>query len=72
MRPPFTTVVVCFNEGTHLERTVENLRVTSPADTEIVIVDDGSTDGSTAFAERATGRLRLVRTSRLGVAKARN
>jgi GT2 family glycosyltransferase len=72
MRPPLTAIVVCLNEGAHVERTVENLRATIPSDAEIVVVDEGSTDGSADFVARTNGRLRLTRTTRLGVPGARN
>ena len=42
-----SVIVVTRNEGAELRRTVENLRDTLPARSEIVIVDDGSTDGTT-------------------------
>jgi len=59
-------IVVTRNEGAELRRTVENLRDTLPARSEIVIVDDASTDGSTARFRRA------VKAPGIGVARARN
>jgi GT2 family glycosyltransferase len=47
-----SVVVLTHNEGDMLRRTVESIRATVPASTEIVVVDDGSTDGSTEFLER--------------------
>jgi GT2 family glycosyltransferase len=64
--PTISVIVVTRNEGTELHRTVENLRDTLPAGSEIVIVDDGSTDGSTTRYRR-----RIVAEG-LGVARARN
>jgi glycosyltransferase involved in cell wall biosynthesis len=61
-----SVIVVTRNEGAELHRTVENLRDTLPGRAEIVIVDDGSTDGSTARYRRR------IQASGLGVAKARN
>jgi glycosyltransferase involved in cell wall biosynthesis len=61
-----SVVVVTRNEGAELHRTVENLRDTLPGRSEVVIVDDGSTDGSTARYRR-----RIVADG-LGVARARN
>lgn len=61
-----SVVVVTRNEGEELARTVENLRDTLPARSEVVIVDDGSTDGST------TRFRRRIAAAGLGVARARN
>lgn len=72
IRPLVSVVIVCLNEGSRLQDTVKNLRATSRPGTELVVVDDGSTDGSTAFlAFDATG-VQLVRTARRGVPHARN
>ncbi len=67
-----SVVVISRNEGRYLQRTIENLEDTLPGDAEILIVDDGSTDGSAAFLARRRGRVRLWRTEGIGVAKARN
>jgi GT2 family glycosyltransferase len=66
-----SVVVVCLNEGANTALTVANLTATLPEDSEIVVVDDGSTDGGPAI--RATSnRVRVMRTNQLGVAAARN
>lgn len=61
-----SVIVATRNEGAELRRTVENLRDTLPARSEIVIVDDASTDGSTA------GFRRVIKAPGIGVARARN
>src|SRR5579864_7843179 len=66
-------VVISRNEGAFLRRTVENLQDTLPGDAEIVVVDDGSTDGSAdCLAHWRSKRVRLYRQKGLGVAKSRN
>ncbi len=67
-----SVVVISRNEGGFLRRTVENLEDTLPGDSEILVVDDGSIDGSADRLTRRRGRVRLVRSHGLGVAKARN
>ena len=64
-----SAVVVSRNEGAWLRRTVEDLARTLPAASEIVVVDDGSEDGS---GDSLGARCKLIRTSGLGVARARN
>lgn len=49
---PFLTVIVpIYNCGPYLERCVDSLLSSSLRDTEIVLVDDASSDGSLAIAE---------------------
>jgi glycosyltransferase involved in cell wall biosynthesis len=67
-----SVVVISRNEGVHLKQTVDNLEASLPADAEIVVVDDGSTDGSPDVLARRRGRVRLHRAQGLGVAQARN
>jgi GT2 family glycosyltransferase len=62
---------VCLNEGANTARTVENLTSTLPAHTEIIVVDDGSTDGGPGI-RRTNDAVRVIRTNQLGVAAARN
>lgn len=61
-----SVIVVTRNEGAELRRTVENLRDTLPGRCEVVIVDDASTDGSTARFRR------VIKAPGIGVARARN
>jgi GT2 family glycosyltransferase len=71
--PSVSVVVPTLNEGDLLRRTVEALRASLPADGEIIVVDDGSTDGSTDFLANPGERITLLRPSRrLGSAGARN
>jgi glycosyltransferase involved in cell wall biosynthesis len=64
-RQSWSIVVLCFNEAANIERVVGDVArllddVASP-EREIVIVDDGSTDGSRDILERLAARLPIVR-----------
>jgi glycosyltransferase involved in cell wall biosynthesis len=67
-----SVVVISRNEGRELKRTVENFDDTLPPSAEIIVIDDGSTDGSTDHLEQRRGRIRLYRAHGCGVARARN
>ena len=54
----FSLVVPAYNEALRLPRTLERMRAHLDAageDYEVIVVDDGSTDGTTAAAERYAG-----------------
>ena len=69
-----SVILPAFNESVLLRRTVEQFEATLPDDGEIIVVDNGSLDGSADFLlERHWPRVSLVRSPRpLGVAGARN
>jgi GT2 family glycosyltransferase len=67
-------LLISRNEGAWLRHTVDQLITRFPPKSELVVLDDGSTDGSTTFLETRTRspQIRLLRTGGLGVARARN
>lgn len=65
-------VVIALNEGARLRQTVEQAQATLPPGSEIVVIDDGSTDGSSDFLAGGNGAARLIVTDHIGVARARN
>jgi polypeptide N-acetylgalactosaminyltransferase len=67
-----SVVVISRNEGRELPRTVENFDDTLPPGAEIIVIDDGSTDGSAKRVTRRRGRIRVQRVANYGVARARN
>src|ERR1035437_3968728 len=70
--PRISVVIISRNEGRELEATVANILETLPADgRQVVVVDDGSTDGSTAFLAKYP-EIVAVRAEGVGVARARN
>lgn len=69
----FSVVIPALNEGDLLAMTVESVRdSTRDVAFEVVIVDDGSTDGSSDRYRGGIGPIRVVDGGGLGVARARN
>jgi glycosyltransferase involved in cell wall biosynthesis len=68
-----SVVIISLNEGESLRRTVDNLLDGLPPQSEIIVVDDGSTDGSTGFLSSGYPDITLLGPAeRLGVSRARN
>ena len=67
-----SVVVISRNEGRELARTVQNFDDTLPAGAEIIVIDDGSTDGSADRVTRLRSRIKVHRVTNYGVARARN
>ncbi len=68
-------IVPCFNNATQIEKAVNSLKEQTYTELEIIVVDDGSDDGTVEAAELAAkGDLRFVfkRLEHGGVSKARN
>lgn len=70
-RPPLSVVIPVNNGGRDFGRCLRGLRDSTRADHELVVVDDGSTDGSAEMAERFGARV-IRNHARLGPAAARN
>ncbi len=67
-----SVVVISRNEGSELPRTVQSFDATLPPSGEIIVIDDGSTDGSVDRALAKRRRIKLLRVKDYGVARARN
>ena len=71
--PAASVVVACFNGGRFLDGLMASLEAQTFRDFEIIIVDDGSTDGLTVNKLTALGNwARVIRQPNLGPAAARN
>ena len=71
--PLVSTVIPTFNRRALIERAVDSALAQSYGRQEIIVVDDGSTDGTAELLERRYGgRVRCVARANGGVSKARN
>jgi glycosyltransferase involved in cell wall biosynthesis len=73
--PRLSVIVPAFNVEDYLAESVESILAQSYRDLEIVVVDDGSTDGTAAVARDYADRLanvRVVTTANRGLGAARN
>jgi glycosyltransferase involved in cell wall biosynthesis len=68
----FTVIIPLYNRASLISETLNSvLRQTLPA-AQVIVVDDGSTDGSPEVVERFRGAVRLIRNGKQGVQAARN
>jgi glycosyltransferase involved in cell wall biosynthesis len=73
VNPPLVSVVIpCRNAAPWLAETLQSALAQDLAASEIIVVDDGSTDESAAIAESLGPRVRVVRQGPRGVSAARN
>jgi glycosyltransferase involved in cell wall biosynthesis len=67
-----SVVIPLFNKGSHVGAAIESvLAQTRPAN-EVLVIDDGSTDGSARVAEAFGDKVKIISQSNRGVSAARN
>lgn len=72
-KPVVSIVIPCRNEGLYLQQTLRSLiKAKTGISYEIIVVNDGSTDGCCNFLENNDFELIYIRTSGIGVSRARN
>jgi hypothetical protein len=67
-----SVIVPCYNTERYLGAALESVVAQRPAPLEVIVVDDGSTDGSGAVAESFGGVVRCYRHPHRGISAARN
>jgi len=71
--PNLSVVIALFNKAAYIKRTIESILWQTVLPQEIIIVDDGSTDGGGEIVESFQNpRIRLIRQKNQGVSVARN
>src|SRR4051794_13984557 len=71
-RPLLTCVIAVFNGERYLPEAIESVLVQEGHTVEVVVVDDGSTDGTRHSVERFGSRVQYVFQDNAGPASARN
>lgn len=72
MSPRVSVIVPTYNGESFVRETLESVLAQTWRDFELIVCDDGSTDGTLAILDEYAGRLRVVRQANQGVAAARN
>ncbi len=67
-----SVVIPCYNGDRHLPGAIESVLAQRPRPSEIVVVDDGSTDQTAATARRFASEVRYIYQPNAGVSAARN
>lgn len=70
--PLISAIVTCYNREHYLGEAIDSILAQDLADIEIVLVDDGSTDGSAAIARAYGSRLRYLYQDNRGASAAKN
>ena len=70
--PRVSVIVPCYNAARYLAEALNSVLGQQPSPDEVIVIDDGSTDGSTAIAERFGPPVRCVHQEQAGAATARN
>ncbi len=72
--PTISVIIPCYNLGRYLDQAVDSVLAQTRDDYEIIIVNDGSTDGATneLLADYRRPRTRVITTENRGLSAARN
>ncbi|OFZ70728.1 MAG: glycosyl transferase [Betaproteobacteria bacterium RBG_16_58_11] len=70
--PRFSVIIPAYNSAATLARAIDSVLAQSYPAQEIIVIDDGSSDGTSDVAARYGGKLRYIRQDNAGVSSARN
>ncbi|HTE24068.1 glycosyltransferase family 2 protein [Flavitalea sp.] len=72
MKEKISVIIPCYNRSTLIGETLENMLSQSLPPYEVIVVDDGSTDGSANIIANFGSRVKLIRQDNQGPGVARN
>ena len=67
-----TTIIPCYNAERTIEEAVDSALAQDLKDHEVVAVNDGSTDSTSAILERYADKIKVIHQPNRGVSAARN
>lgn len=70
--PLFSVIIPSYNRKAQLINAVESVLAQNERDFELIVVDDGSDDGTSVIADEYYGRLIYIYQDNSGVSSARN
>jgi len=70
--PTVSVVIPAYNHASYLAQTISSALAQTWRDSEIIVVDDGSTDETPQIAKQFGGEIRYLRQANRGIAAARN
>ncbi len=70
--PLFSVIIPAYNRAALIGRTLDSVLAQPGEPAEVIVVDDGSTDGTPAVVERYGARVTLLRQANRGPGAARN
>lgn len=70
--PFFSVIIPVYNRHHPVREAIESVLCQTFSDFELIVVDDGSTDGTSAIADEYRGRIAYARREHRGVSAARN
>jgi teichuronic acid biosynthesis glycosyltransferase TuaG len=70
--PTVSIIIPAYNASEYIQETISSVLNQSFQDFEVIVIDDGSTDGTVEIVEKFHDRIQLIRRSNGGAAKARN
>jgi len=70
--PLASIIIPVYNDEKHVARAIESALNQTMREIEVIVVDDGSTDGTSEVLKRYESRIKIIRQENKGVATARN